>query len=174
MRKVLEIWKLSNQNFIKTVADEYFIEKFHERSCLIIGNNGVGKTANLQHMSQVLHDNGYHVIPVTTCEETILYYNPYFSTVFEIDDFCGTCSLEHPNAPVDFETNVVDEEESVSTIAHFNRRYESENVFEASDNLCATNSDIYFMLVFVIIQSVIHMPYILVFTDYIEANFCVT
>lgn len=89
-------WKCNDENFVETDAAHYILEKCKKFNFLtIVGNSGVGKTATLQHVGLVLKDEGYDVIPVTTCKDIIRYYtsNPNRPTVFMCDDFCGTCSL---------------------------------------------------------------------------------
>ncbi|XP_071176252.1 uncharacterized protein [Mytilus edulis] len=96
IKKELVSWKCNDENFVETDAANYIIEKCKEFNFLtIVGNSGVGKTATLQHVGLVLKDEGYEVIPVTTCKDIIRYNNSYPNrpTVFMCDDFCGTCSL---------------------------------------------------------------------------------
>lgn len=94
IKKEIASWKCNDENFVETVSASYILEKCKKFNFLtIVGNSGVGKTATLHHVGLVLKDQGYDVIPVTTCEDIIQYYNPNRSTVFVCDDFCGTCSL---------------------------------------------------------------------------------
>ncbi|VDI73092.1 Hypothetical predicted protein [Mytilus galloprovincialis] len=91
---VLEEWKMNNSNFVQTRAANYVLKCVQENSCVTItGSSGVGKTATLQHVALQMADDGYNVILITDSHDIVKFYNPNQKTLFVIDDFCGTYSM---------------------------------------------------------------------------------
>lgn len=65
-----------------------------ENSCITVtGSSGVGKTATLRHVVLRMADEGYDVLLVTHPQDIVKFYNSNKKTLFVIDDFCGTYSI---------------------------------------------------------------------------------
>ncbi|CAC5415938.1 unnamed protein product [Mytilus coruscus] len=92
--QILEAWKMNNSNFVETRAAKHVLKCIQENSCVTItATSGVGKTATLQYVALVMDDEGYDVLPVTNAHDIVNFYNPNQKTLFVMDDFCGTYSI---------------------------------------------------------------------------------
>ncbi|CAC5415734.1 unnamed protein product [Mytilus coruscus] len=92
--KLLDEWQKNADNFVKTRAAKCVLKGVKENSCLTItASSGVGKTSTLRHVALQMKEEGYDILPVTNPNDIIQFYNPNQKTLFVIDDFCGTYSI---------------------------------------------------------------------------------
>ncbi|XP_071135771.1 uncharacterized protein [Mytilus edulis] len=92
--QILEAWRTDNSNFVQTRAARHVFECIKENSCVTItASSGVGKTATLRHVALQMADDGYNVLLVTSPHDIIKFHNPKEKTLFVLDDFCGTYSI---------------------------------------------------------------------------------
>lgn len=92
--KTLEAWKLVNFKFVGTKASQYVFECIQKHRCVTItASSGVGKTATLRHVALQMEDDGYNVLLVTNPHDIVKFNNPNEKTLFVMDDFCGTYSI---------------------------------------------------------------------------------
>ncbi|VDI75372.1 Hypothetical predicted protein [Mytilus galloprovincialis] len=90
----LEAWTLDDSNLVETKAANYVLKCIQEHSCVTItACSGVGKTVTLRHVALQMAADGYNVLPVTNPHDIVKFNNPNEKTLFVIDDFCGTYSL---------------------------------------------------------------------------------
>ncbi|CAC5379506.1 unnamed protein product [Mytilus coruscus] len=93
--KILETWKMNNSTFVETRATKHVLECVQENSCVTItASPGVGKTATLRHVALKMADEGYNVLIVLNTQDIVHFYNPNQKTLFIMDDFCGTYSID--------------------------------------------------------------------------------
>ncbi|XP_076079493.1 uncharacterized protein LOC143049705 isoform X3 [Mytilus galloprovincialis] len=97
--KQLDEWQKNADNFVETRAAKYVLKGIKENSCLTItASSGVGKTSILRHVALKMKEKeGYDVLPVTNPNDIIQFNNPNQKTLFVIDDFCGTYSINQSN-----------------------------------------------------------------------------
>lgn len=70
------------------------LECVRQNSCVTItGSSGVGKSATLQHVVLKMADEGYDALLVTSPCDIVKFYHPNQKTLFIMDDFCGTYSI---------------------------------------------------------------------------------
>ncbi|VDI68385.1 Hypothetical predicted protein [Mytilus galloprovincialis] len=93
--KQLDKWQKNADNFVETRAAKCVLKGIKENSCLTItASSGVGKTSILRHVALKMKEKeGYDVLPVTNPNDIIQFNNPNQKTLFVIDDFCGTYSI---------------------------------------------------------------------------------
>ncbi|CAC5366874.1 unnamed protein product [Mytilus coruscus] len=92
--QILTEWKSIDSNFVETKAAKHVLECVEENRCVTItASSGVGKTATLRHVALKMETAGYNVLPVTKPHDIVSFYDPNQKTLFVIDDFCGTYSL---------------------------------------------------------------------------------
>ncbi|VDI59786.1 Hypothetical predicted protein [Mytilus galloprovincialis] len=92
--KILDQWQKNDGDFVETSAAKQVLECAQENSCVTItASSGVGKTATLQHVVLKMAEEGYDVLLVTNPQDIVKFYNPNQKTLFVIDDFCGTYSI---------------------------------------------------------------------------------
>ncbi|XP_063402201.1 ankyrin-2-like [Mytilus trossulus] len=90
----LEAWTLDDSNLVETKAANYVLKCIQEHSCVTItASPGVGKTVTLRHVALQMGADGYNVLPVTNPHDIVKFNNPNKKTLFVMDDFCGTNSL---------------------------------------------------------------------------------
>ncbi|XP_052082857.1 uncharacterized protein LOC127720328 [Mytilus californianus] len=94
MTKILDKWRENDASFIRTTAATKVFECVQQNSCVTItASSGVGKTATLQHVVLEMADEGYDVLLVNNPYDIVKFYNPNKRTLFVIDDFCETYSI---------------------------------------------------------------------------------
>ncbi|VDH93536.1 glycerophosphodiester phosphodiesterase [Mytilus galloprovincialis] len=93
--KQLDKWQKNSDNFVETRAAKCVLKGIKENSCLTItASSGVGKTSILRHVALKMKEKeGYDVLPVTYPNDIIQFNNPNQKTLFVIDNFCGTYSI---------------------------------------------------------------------------------
>ncbi|XP_063404317.1 uncharacterized protein LOC134687792 [Mytilus trossulus] len=92
--QILDQWQKNDEYFVETKAAKHVLKCIQENSCVTItASSGVGKTATLQHVVLKMADEGYDVVLVTNPHTIIEFYNPNQKTLFVIDNFCGTYSI---------------------------------------------------------------------------------
>ncbi|VDI33368.1 Hypothetical predicted protein [Mytilus galloprovincialis] len=92
--QILDQWQNNDEYFVETKAAKHVLKCIQENSCVTItASSGVGKTATLQHVVLKMAEEGYDVLLVTNPHNIIEYYNPNQKTLFVIDNFCGTYSI---------------------------------------------------------------------------------
>ncbi|XP_052071232.1 uncharacterized protein LOC127709658 [Mytilus californianus] len=92
--QILDQWQKNDINFVETNAAKHVLECIQENSCVTItASSGVGKTATLQHVVLKMADDGYDVLLITNPHDIVKFYNPNQKTLFVIDNFCGTYSI---------------------------------------------------------------------------------
>ncbi|CAC5356932.1 unnamed protein product [Mytilus coruscus] len=93
-RQILDQWKKDDVNFVETRAAKHVLEFIRKHSCVTVtASSGVGKTATLRHKVLKMIGNGYDSLLVTNPHEIVQFFNPNQKTLFVIDDFCGTFSI---------------------------------------------------------------------------------
>ncbi|XP_052089965.1 uncharacterized protein LOC127726586 [Mytilus californianus] len=91
---ILEAWKINDTKFVATRAAKHVFKCVQENKCVTItASSGVGKTAILRHVALQMKGIGYDILPVTSPQDILKFYNPNEKTLFVIDDFCGTYSM---------------------------------------------------------------------------------
>ncbi|CAC5373906.1 unnamed protein product [Mytilus coruscus] len=94
MSHVLEEWKTIDSNFVETRAAKHILKRLQENNCVTItASSGVGKTATLRHAVLQMKDEGYNVLLITNPHDIVKFYNPNEKTLFVMDNFCGTYSI---------------------------------------------------------------------------------
>ncbi|CAC5412137.1 unnamed protein product [Mytilus coruscus] len=94
MIQIFDQWQKDDANFVETNAAKCVLECIQENSCVTItASSGVGKTATLQHVVLKMADDGYDILPITNPHDIVKFYNPNQKTLFVIDNFCGTYSI---------------------------------------------------------------------------------
>ncbi|VDI58315.1 Hypothetical predicted protein [Mytilus galloprovincialis] len=92
--QILDQWQKNDEYFVETKAAKHVLKCIKKNSCVTItASSGVGKTATLQHVVLKMAEEGYDVLLVTNPHNIIEYYNPNQKTLFVIDNFCGTYSI---------------------------------------------------------------------------------
>ncbi|XP_076072691.1 uncharacterized protein LOC143044521 [Mytilus galloprovincialis] len=92
--QILDQWQKNDEYFVETKAAKHVLKCIQKNSCVTItASSGVGKTATLQHVALKMAEEGYDVLLVTNPQNIIEFYNPNQKTLFVIDDFCGTYSI---------------------------------------------------------------------------------
>ncbi|VDI62004.1 Hypothetical predicted protein [Mytilus galloprovincialis] len=90
----MKAWTLNDFTFVETKAANYVLKCIQEHSCVTItASSGVGKTVILRHVALQMGADGYNVLPVTNPQDIVKFNNPNEKTLFVMDDFCGTYSL---------------------------------------------------------------------------------
>ncbi|CAC5379276.1 ZYG11 [Mytilus coruscus] len=85
---------MDNSSFVETRAAKHVFECIQENSCVTItGSSGVGKISTLQNVVSKMADEGYSILLVTNPHDIVKFYNPNKKTLFVMDDFCGTYSI---------------------------------------------------------------------------------
>ncbi|VDI08418.1 Hypothetical predicted protein [Mytilus galloprovincialis] len=96
--QILDQWQKNDEYFVETKAAKHVLKCIQENSCVTItASSGVGKTATLQHVVLKMAEKGYDVLLVTNPNNIIEFYNPNQKTLFVIDNFCGTYSVNQSN-----------------------------------------------------------------------------
>ncbi|CAC5379513.1 unnamed protein product [Mytilus coruscus] len=91
---ILEAWKINDSKFVATRAAKHVFKCVQENKCVTItASSGVGKTAILRHVALQMKGIGYDILLVTSPQDILKFYNPAKKTLFVIDDFCGTYSM---------------------------------------------------------------------------------
>ncbi|XP_071144717.1 uncharacterized protein [Mytilus edulis] len=94
MSQILDQWQKNDGNFVKTRAAKQVLECVQRNRCVTItASAGVGKTATLRHVVLKMADEGYQILMVTNPHDIFSFCNPNKKTLFVIDDFCGTYSI---------------------------------------------------------------------------------
>ncbi|XP_063409055.1 uncharacterized protein LOC134692528 [Mytilus trossulus] len=94
--QIMNQWKKNDALFVETRAAKHVLKCIMENSCVTItASSGVGKTSILQHSFLKMANDGYDVLPVTNPDDIIKFYNPEQKTLFVMDDFCGTYSVNY-------------------------------------------------------------------------------
>ncbi|VDH97050.1 Hypothetical predicted protein [Mytilus galloprovincialis] len=92
--QILDQWQKNDEYFVETRAAKHVLKCIQKNSCVTItASSGVGKTATLQHVVLKMAEEGYDVLLVTNPHNIIEFYNPNQKTLFVIDNFCGTYSI---------------------------------------------------------------------------------
>ncbi|VDI05440.1 Hypothetical predicted protein [Mytilus galloprovincialis] len=92
--QMLDQWQQHDKYFVETRAAKHVLKCIQENSCVTItASSGVGKTATLQHVALKMSEEGFDVLLVTNPHNIIEFYNPNQKTLFVIDNFCGTYSI---------------------------------------------------------------------------------
>ncbi|XP_076106884.1 uncharacterized protein LOC143075380 [Mytilus galloprovincialis] len=93
--KMLDKWQKNAENFVETRAAKCVLKCIKENSCVTVtASSGVGKTSSLQNVAlKMKEEEGYDILPITNPNDVIQFYNPNQKTLFVIDDFCGTFSI---------------------------------------------------------------------------------
>ncbi|CAC5390172.1 unnamed protein product [Mytilus coruscus] len=92
--QMLDQWRKNDVNFVQTVEAKKVLECVKKKSCVTItASSGVGKTATLQHVVLKMAGEGYDVLRLTNPQDIVKFYNPNKKTLFVMDDFCGTYSI---------------------------------------------------------------------------------
>ncbi|XP_063448205.1 uncharacterized protein LOC134727748 [Mytilus trossulus] len=90
----LEAWKEEDKLFIETNGAKSVLKNIEENGCVVVtGNSGTGKSALVRHVALQMQKKGYDIIPISNPEEIIKWKNPYKNTLFVVDDFCGTYTI---------------------------------------------------------------------------------
>ncbi|CAC5364244.1 unnamed protein product [Mytilus coruscus] len=94
INQTLEKWQTDVGFFVETRAAKLVFECVQKNSCVTItASSGVGKTATLKYVTFNMRDEGYDILLVTNPQDIVKFYNPNQKTLFVIDDFCGTYSI---------------------------------------------------------------------------------
>ncbi|XP_076085566.1 uncharacterized protein LOC143056362 [Mytilus galloprovincialis] len=94
INKMLDEWQNNRDSLVETRAMEAVFECVLERSCVTItASSGVGKTCTLRHVALKMKEEGYSILIVTNPNDILRFCNPNQKTLFVIDDFCGTYSI---------------------------------------------------------------------------------
>ncbi|XP_071131090.1 uncharacterized protein [Mytilus edulis] len=92
--QILDQWQKNDEYFVETRAAKHVLKCIQKNSCVTItASSGVGKTATLRHVVLKMAEEGYDVLLVTNPHNIIEFYNPNQKTLFVIDNFCGTYSI---------------------------------------------------------------------------------
>lgn len=90
----LSEWRINDSDFVETRAAKHVLERLHEKSCVTItAASGVGKTSILRHVALEMENRGYDILLVTSPHDIVKFHNPNKKTLFVIDDFCGTYTI---------------------------------------------------------------------------------
>ncbi|XP_076078806.1 uncharacterized protein LOC143048821 [Mytilus galloprovincialis] len=97
----LENWKEDDKTFIETNGAKCVLKCIKENGCVVVtASSGTGKTSLVRHVALQMQNEGYEILSVSNPKEIIKWYDPSKKTLFVVDDFCGTYSLN----PMKFET----------------------------------------------------------------------
>ncbi|XP_071178357.1 ankyrin repeat domain-containing protein 50-like [Mytilus edulis] len=80
--------------FIETNGAKSVLKCIKENGCVVVtGSSGTGKSSLVRHVALQMQEGGYDILPVTSPEEIIKWYNPSKKILFVVDDFCGTYTI---------------------------------------------------------------------------------
>ncbi|XP_071146750.1 uncharacterized protein [Mytilus edulis] len=92
--QLLKEWQKNRDTLVETRAMKVVFKCIMERSCVTItASSGVGKTCTLRNVALKMKEEGYTILPVTNPNDMVQFCNPNQKTLFVIDDFCGTYSI---------------------------------------------------------------------------------
>ncbi|XP_063408745.1 uncharacterized protein LOC134692224 [Mytilus trossulus] len=92
--QLLDEWQKNRDSIVETRAMKAVLECVLENSCVTItASSGAGKTSTLLHVALKMKEEGYTILPVTNPNDIVQFCNPNQKTLFVIDDFCGTYSI---------------------------------------------------------------------------------
>ncbi|XP_052081876.1 uncharacterized protein LOC127719677 isoform X2 [Mytilus californianus] len=92
--KLLDEWQKNPDTVAETRAMKAVFKCVLERNCVTItASSGAGKTCTLRHVALKMKEEGYNILPVTNPNDIVQFCNPNQKTLFVIDDFCGTYSI---------------------------------------------------------------------------------
>ncbi|VDI54537.1 Hypothetical predicted protein [Mytilus galloprovincialis] len=99
--QLLNEWQKNQDTLVETRAMKAVFEYVLERSCVTItASSGAGKTCTLRHVALKMKEEGYSILPVTHPNDIVQFCNPNQKTLFVIDDFCGTYSINQSDLKV--------------------------------------------------------------------------
>ncbi|CAC5401594.1 unnamed protein product [Mytilus coruscus] len=91
--KLLGEWQKNPDTVAETRAMKAVFKCILERNCVTITASSAGKTCTLRHVALKMKEEGYNILPVTNPNDIVQFCNPNQKTLFVIDDFCGTYSI---------------------------------------------------------------------------------
>ncbi|XP_071178354.1 uncharacterized protein [Mytilus edulis] len=94
IKEELETWTEDDKMFIETNGAKSVLKCIKENGCVVVtGSSGTGKSSLVRHVALQMQEGGYDILPVTSPEEIIKWYNPSKKVLFVVDDFCGTYTI---------------------------------------------------------------------------------
>ncbi|XP_071181366.1 uncharacterized protein [Mytilus edulis] len=94
IKEELETWTEDDKMFIETNGAKSVLKCIKENGCVVVtGSSGTGKSSLVRHVALQMQEGGYDILPVTSPEEIIKWYNPSKKILFVVDDFCGTYTI---------------------------------------------------------------------------------
>lgn len=92
--QILKSWEINKSIFVETRASKHVLECIKNHNCVTItASSGVGKTEILRHVALKMREEKYDVLIITNPNDIVNFYNPNQKTLFVLDDFCGTYSI---------------------------------------------------------------------------------
>ncbi|CAC5417483.1 unnamed protein product [Mytilus coruscus] len=90
----LEKWEEDDKTYIETNGARSILKCIKENGCVVVTrSSGCGKSSLARHVALQMQKGGFNVLPVTTPDEIITWYNLNKKNLFVVDDFCGTYTL---------------------------------------------------------------------------------
>ncbi|VDI12624.1 Hypothetical predicted protein [Mytilus galloprovincialis] len=94
IKEELETWTEDDKMFIETNGAKSVLKCIKENGCVVVtGSSGTGKSSYVRHVALQMQEGGYDILPVTSPEKIIKWYNPSKKILFVVDDFCGTYTI---------------------------------------------------------------------------------
>ncbi|VDI73393.1 Hypothetical predicted protein [Mytilus galloprovincialis] len=88
---------MNDSNFVETRAAKHVLERLTEKNCVTVtASSGVGKTSTIRHVALEMEDKGYDILLVSSPFDIVKFHSPNKKTLFVIDDFCGTYTINRP------------------------------------------------------------------------------
>ncbi|XP_052073116.1 uncharacterized protein LOC127711189 [Mytilus californianus] len=94
IKEELEAWTENDKTFIETNGTKYVLDCIEKNGCVVVtGSSGCGKLSLVRHVAIQMQSKGWEILPVSNPKEIIKWHNPSRKTLFVVDDFCGTYTL---------------------------------------------------------------------------------
>ncbi|CAC5386689.1 unnamed protein product [Mytilus coruscus] len=94
IKEKLETWTKNDKTFIETNGAKRVLACIEHNGCVVVtGSSGCGKSALMRHVAIQMRNKGCEILPVSNPKEIIKWHNPSRKTMFVVDDFCGTYTL---------------------------------------------------------------------------------
>ncbi|XP_071178410.1 uncharacterized protein [Mytilus edulis] len=94
IKEELKTWTEDDKMFIETNGAKSVLKCIKENGCVVVtGSSGTGKSSLMRHVALQMQEEGFVILPVTSPEEIIKWYNPSKKILFVVDDFCGTYTI---------------------------------------------------------------------------------